>query len=152
MDMNVSAETPGSINRSAFEYKQILDHYLKIKDPDLLIEIFPECIKYGEPEKNTIPYFLGRLAIDSKGAYSKLWGCEKIFNLMRNDRIAAVLEKSCNFRYKDLISLTAETNIFINDNPKNRVFFKKIKRMLRGCSPRLYTQLKKAFNKDNPKG
>lgn len=111
-DMNLSADTPGNRNRGAFEYKQILDHYLSIKDPKRLIEIFPESLSFGEPQETTIPYFLGRLAIDSSSMFHRLWGCEKIFALMSDPKAAGCLEECYDFRYNDFLRLTKTTDFF----------------------------------------
>ena len=109
---NVSAATKKARNRGSFEYKQILDNYLIIKDTQTLLKIFPECIKYGEPQDAVIPYFLGRLALDTKIVFKKLWGLEKIYTMMDDEGLSRILEEQYDFRYADLIKLTGNINVF----------------------------------------
>ena len=109
---NASALTPKTLNRQSFERQQILDHYLQIRNAAQLLRIFPEAAQYGQPADETIPYFLGRLAIDTGIPDHMLWGCETIFRLMDSKAVCAVLARKYNFRYVDFIKLTAETNAF----------------------------------------
>jgi glycosyltransferase involved in cell wall biosynthesis len=109
---NISAGSAGNKNRAAFEFKQILDNFLDIKDTDFLLEIFPECLEFGKPGEIAIPYFLGRLAIQTDFLYHRLWGCEKIFKLLADEKAAAFLEKQYDFRYSDFLALTKTTDCF----------------------------------------
>lgn len=126
---NVSAATPANLNRLAFEYKQILDHYLQIQSPAMLTQMFPEALAYGKPTVETIPYFLGRLAVDTGTPYHTLWGLEKIYTLLENESACAYLAEECNFRYVDFIGLTAKTNVFYHGG--RATFWEKVKRRLR---------------------
>lgn len=111
---NASAATPKTANRQAFERKQILDHYLKIRSASQFMRIFPQAERYGNPTDATIPYFLGRLAMDTGLPDHMLWGCETIFRLMGDETMVSLLASQYNFRYVDFIRLTAETNVFYN--------------------------------------
>ena len=111
---NASAATPKHLNRQAFERKQILNHYLQIRDAAQLKRIFPAVVQYGEPTDETIPYFLGRLAIETNIPDHMLWGCETIFRLMGDEAVCSILARKLNFRYVDFLRLTAETNAFYN--------------------------------------
>lgn len=111
-DGNLSADTPRNRNRAFFETKQILEHYMDIKDPFLLTEIFPECLEYGKPEEIAIPYFLGRLAVGTNRLPHTLWGCEKIFQLLADKNAAHLLEEFYDFRYSDFLKLTKTTDCF----------------------------------------
>ncbi len=113
---NVSAATPANLNRLAFEYKQILDHYLQMQSPEVLTQIFPEALAYGKPTAETIPYFLGRLAVDTGTPYHTLWGLEKIYALLGNESASAYLAEACGFRYVDFIQMTAKANVFYHGN------------------------------------
>jgi glycosyltransferase involved in cell wall biosynthesis len=126
--MNVSAATKRTKNRGSFEYKQILDNYLGIKDTDTLIKVFPECTKYGGPQSSVIPYFLGRLALDTNVVFKKLWGLEKIYSVMSDESLSRILEEKYDFRYVDFIRLTANTNIYYVS--RISVIFKKIRKKL----------------------
>ena len=120
---NLSADTSKNKNRMSFEHKQILDNYLSITDTKMLTAIFPESLRYGEPEVGTIPYFLGRLAIDTDSRIHQLWGCEKIYNLMRSQKAVESLEKHCNFRYVDFYALTQRIDLL---NTSRRSAFNKV--------------------------
>lgn len=111
---NASGASPKSVNRQAFERKQILDHYLQIRDAAQLTRIFPEAAQYGEADDAAVPYFLGRLAIDTGVPAHRLWGCETIFRLMEDETACAVLTQKYDFRHVDFLRLTAELNVFYN--------------------------------------
>jgi glycosyltransferase involved in cell wall biosynthesis len=134
---NVSAATKRGRNRGSFEYKQILDNYLNIKDTQTLLKVFPECVRYGEPQDSAIPYFLGRLAVDTGRVYTRLWGLEKIYAMMADEKMCSILEDKYDFRYADLIRLTGETNVFYVTKLKNlsqklkKYFKKRLKSVLK---------------------
>lgn len=147
-DMNLSADTPENRNRCAFEYKQILDNFLVIRDPELLAEAFPECRQFGEPKADTIPYFLGRLAARGDTAFARLWGCETIFRLLSDPAAAARLETLYDFRYNDFYTLTKTTDFFhllhtghINGAGES------CKKILWRVSPRLYQAARTVYRR-----
>ncbi|MHB1314697.1 MAG: glycosyltransferase family 2 protein [Christensenellales bacterium] len=142
---NLSADTPGNRNRSIFEYKQILDHFLAIRDPRLFVEIFPESLNFGQPKEIAIPYFLGRLAIDAGPMFKRLWGCEKIFALMSDNEAAAFLEEYYDFRYADFLRLTKTTDFFNILNTEPSRFSVKCGNALKRVSPGLYKKIKDSF-------
>ena len=142
--MNLSANNPPNRRRQQFELKQILDHYLQIRDPEQLKKIFPACTKYGTPKEQTIPYFLGMLAIDLPSMIHRLWGCETIFDLMADAETAKLLEESYDFRYRDFIELTKTAPLFsesMSDNSKMYTFKQKIAQLF----PRFYKALKRVY-------
>ena len=103
---------PGRRIRTKFEYKQVLDNYLKIEDTDFLLSIFPDARSYGEIEAELIPYFLSRIAYDSDVDFMQLWGLENIYHLMRSPELAIKLEKNCNFKYSDFLKLSYNADTF----------------------------------------
>lgn len=103
---NASGNSISSRIRNRFEYKQILDHFLKIRDPKELLTIFPESAQYGVISPETIPYFLSRIAINSGVDYMMLWGLENIYSLLKDKVAARKLEEHCNFSHKDFIKLS----------------------------------------------
>lgn len=112
---NANASTSGNprnLIRNRFEWKQTFDHYLKIDDVDFFLKIFPNAEKYGRVKKKLIPYFLGRLAYDTKWDVKQLWGLEIIFNLMQSSEIADILEKDYDFKYTDFINMSALADVF----------------------------------------
>jgi len=144
--MNLSADSPANRRRQQFEFKQILDHYRQIRDPEQLKKIFPECAKFGEPTEQTIPYFLGMLAIDFPSMIHRLWGLETIFDLMADAEAAKLLEELYDFRYRDFIELTKTAPLFsdsMSNNSKMFAFKQKIARLF----PHLYSSLKSLYFK-----
>jgi len=67
------------------EHKHSLDHYLKIRNVDEFLAVFPDSVKYGEVATDLIPYFLGRVAIESSANYKILWGLDTIYALLRDE-------------------------------------------------------------------
>lgn len=112
--------------RNRFEFKQILDHYLKIQDPKELKLIFSNAAKYGKASKEIIPYFLGRIAINSGVDFLQFWGLEKIYALLENEITAQKLEIFCGFTQRDFIKLTGDCDFFkITFFPIQTVIFHK---------------------------
>jgi len=144
--MNLSANNPANRNRQQFEFKQILNHYLQIHNPEKLKKIFPECTKYGNPNEQTIPYFLGKLAIDFPSKIHQLWGCETIFDLMEDAETAKRLEKECDFRYRDLIELTKSAPL-ISESISNGDRMYTLKQKIAQRFPGFYRMLNRVFYK-----
>ena len=109
---NASGNTKKNQIRSEFEYKQILGHYLKITEPQELLMIFPDALKYGKVTTDIIPYFLGRIAIDNGLDLKRLWGQETIFTFLQNEKITQSIKENCNFTYSDFNTLTKEKDIY----------------------------------------
>jgi glycosyltransferase involved in cell wall biosynthesis len=111
-EKNASGVNINNRVRIGFEFKKILDHYLKIQDPRELSLIFPDAVKYGVPSQDLIPYFLGRIALDSGIDIKMLWGLEQIYTLLMNEIVVQKLDKQCGFTYRDFIRFTGECDPF----------------------------------------
>jgi glycosyltransferase involved in cell wall biosynthesis len=109
---NASAYNIKTHTRTRFESKQLLNHYLKIKDVRELLLVFPEAANYGTISQDTIPYFVGRIALEVPIEFMALWGLEVIYELLKDEKTALKLEKQCSFTYQDFIKLTGESNTF----------------------------------------
>src|SRR4030042_3081739 len=109
---NVSSPSLPNFIRIRFEGKQILNHFLTIKDEPTFLKVFPEAKKYGEMESAYIPYFLGRMALEAGSDFSQLWGLEVLYNSMGNPDVARELERKYGFRYRDLFDLTSSYDVF----------------------------------------
>ena len=109
---NASGDNLKSRLRSRFEYKQLLNDYLKIKDTDELLLIFPQAAEYGKITPDLIPYFVARLALDRGMDFAGLWGLEVIEQLLKNEKTASKLEKYCDFTYPNFAGLTGEFDAF----------------------------------------
>jgi len=111
-ELNASGDNIKNRIRNRFENKQVLNHYLDITDPKELLKVFPEAATYGEVAPNIIPYFLGRVAIDSGLEFKILWGLEVIYNLLQEEEAARTVEDNCNFAPRDLIKLAGECDVY----------------------------------------
>lgn len=111
-DLNVSGDTPSNNIKARFEYKQLLDNFLKIDEPEFLLKIFPESEKYGKVSNETIPYFLGRLAYDSQLDFKQLWGLELIYECLGDKKTSRILEVDYNFTTKDLNDMSSHADVF----------------------------------------
>jgi len=111
-ESNASGNTCRTQIRSRLEYRQILNHYLRIIDPDEFLLIFPETVQYGRITAETIPYFLGRIAIDTGIDFRMVWGLDVIFGLLQKESAARALEVNCDFTYLDFIRLAAACDVF----------------------------------------
>ena len=109
---SASADKPSTHIRAGFEYVQILDHYLAIDDVQTFLQVFPDAQKYGAVEKESIPYFLGRLALDLNYRPWQLWGLQTLFRSLGRNGMATRLEKEHGFRYTDFYGLTAQYDLF----------------------------------------
>jgi glycosyltransferase involved in cell wall biosynthesis len=111
-ESNASGNTVKNSIQVRFEYKHSLNHYLKIESPDELLLVFPEAGQYGEVTKDTIPYVLGRIAIDNHLDFKMLWGIDVIYVLLQDEHLARILENKCGFTYLDFIKLSSDSDSF----------------------------------------
>ena len=111
-EANASGDNLTTHIRARFEFKQILNHYLAIRDKETLLKVFPEASKYGEVENAYIPYFLSKLSLDASISTSHLWGLELLYNFMENPEAARGLEKKYGFTCLDFHRLTAQRDVF----------------------------------------
>ena len=86
------------------------DTVLKINDIDLLKSIFKNEIEDTGiiPFQNSIPYFLGRMALLSSKSAKREWGYHKIVKFLEKEENFDILNEQYNFSYKDLLNLTKE--------------------------------------------
>jgi glycosyltransferase involved in cell wall biosynthesis len=111
-ESNASGDTSKNRIRNRFEFFRILDDYLRIDDVKEFSLTFPEAMKYGKLKAEIIPYFLGRLAIDSGVDFKVLWGLNKIYTLLQCNETAKLVEDCCNFTYRDFIRLSGDNDPF----------------------------------------
>ncbi len=111
-ESNASGNTAVTLTRNRFEHRHSLDHYLSITDPDELLRIFPDAKRYGEITPETIPYFLGRTAIDTGMHYKIQWGLDLIYRLLQDRKMAQAINENSHFGYRDFINFTAEYDPF----------------------------------------
>lgn len=111
-EANASGDKPETHIRGKFEYKQTFNHFLKIDDIEFFLKIFPDAPKYGEPRKELIPYFLGRIAYESNIDVKQLWGLETIYKIMQSPEIVDILDKDYNFQHSEFLKMSAQADIY----------------------------------------
>ena len=96
--------------RESLEFEYVMDSFLKINDIDLLKSIFKNEIEETGiiPFQNSIPYFLGRMALLSSKSAKREWGYHKIVKFLEKEENFDILNEQYNFSYKDLLNLTKE--------------------------------------------
>jgi glycosyltransferase involved in cell wall biosynthesis len=111
-ETNASGDTTKSRIRNRYEYRQILNHYLKITNPDEFLLVFPNAVKYGSVTADTIPYFLAKIAVESGVDFMMLWGLDIIYGMLENKKTARILEENFHFTYGDFIDLSGKCDPF----------------------------------------
>ncbi len=111
-EANLSGGNSRNRNRGRFEYGQILNHYLNLKDPQELLLVFPEAGHYGNITSDLIPFFVARTAIEIGTEFRQLWGMGVLYRLLRDEEIACRLEEQCSFTPLDLMRLAGELDVF----------------------------------------
>lgn len=109
---NASGDTNTSRVRNRFEHRHVLDHYLKVTNPDEFLQIFPEAVQYGNVNTETIPFFLAHLAIESGVDFMALWGLDLLYDLLQDKRMVQILENNLNFTHRDFIKLSGKCDPF----------------------------------------
>ncbi|MCW1635742.1 glycosyltransferase family 2 protein, partial [Campylobacter jejuni] len=96
----------------------------------LLEQIFHKEINKTniKPYQETLPFFLGIMALESENIYKKYWGYHKIMEFYKNDANAKILYEKYNFTFKDYLQLAkkCDTGIFYKKYRK----YKKISNFL----------------------
>ncbi len=111
-EANLSGNNARSRKRIQFEYRQILNHYLMLKDVRELLLVFPDAGQYGNITSELIPFFVARRAVDVGTEFRQLWGMEVLYSMLSNEEIACKLEEQCSFTPLDLIQLAGTLDVF----------------------------------------
>lgn len=109
---NASGDTNTSRVRNRYEHRHVLDHYLQVTSPDELLQIFPEAAQYGKIAPETIPFFLGQLAITTGVDFMALWGLDLIYGLLQNESTAEILKRDLHFTQRNFIDLSGKCDPF----------------------------------------
>ena len=90
------------------------NYFIKnIKTPQQLTAIFGEmATKYGEPKKETIAYFLARIALDaSHNRFLPVWGFRTLIEFLSQNGNQELLYKLYGFEYKDFSALFGKVKL-----------------------------------------
>ncbi|SHN54170.1 glycosyltransferase family 2 protein [Desulfovibrio litoralis] len=113
---NACARNSATVTREQLEQTFLMDKFLKIKDLELLKSVFGEQLKkFGEPTIETIPYFLGRLALTSNDYSKKAWGYQTILKFIQDGKLD-LLNKLYGLQFKDVLRLAESFDQPIKDN------------------------------------
>jgi len=141
---NASGKTPPKVRRARWEYRHLLDHYLKIDSTQTLLKIFPEARQYGESiDPPLIPYVLAKIAIETQppSQVRQMFGIETLFTLLQDGATAQKVAATFGFTYRDFIELTGRYDLFgISEISELR---ERVKHPLRSLTRRLAGSLKK---------
>ena len=112
--MNAGADTIENKIRSIFEFGQVLKQYLKIKNNDEFLKIFPEAKKrFNDINDNKlIPFYVARQALEVEHVFHQKFALDVLFDLLQNNEIVSKLNKQCNFDYTDFIKLTGKHDVY----------------------------------------
>lgn len=105
---HMSSDRFKATKRIEIETPHALNNYLSgIKKTEQLIDIFGEIVtKYGKPTDETVPYFLARIALDSKdNRLLPVWGFRILIEFLSTDDHQELLYKLYGFQYKDFSAL-----------------------------------------------
>ena len=109
-EKNVSGNKPTTWIRHRYERLHIFDHYLKIDDVNFFLKIFPDAEKFGKLIPEMFPYFLARLAYETKVDVLELWALNTLYNFMQSEEIVNKLEKDYNFGYPKFFEMSGKSD------------------------------------------
>lgn len=130
---NISTQHCATLIREHLEEEKLMDSFLQMNVETLQNTFGNELNEIGKPIQETVPYFLGRMALKSKKCPKKEWGYKIIMNLINDCNKFDFLHKQYNFDYKQYIGL-------INH-------FEALPKDLMDKYDRKVTKYKKLFNK-----
>jgi hypothetical protein len=111
---NVSAGTIETSERIAFEFRHILTEYENPECLAHLTEIFPELERYGaQIQLGTAPFFLGKLAFESKHPAVQCYGIDLLFRFLKDHPHFTVMENGTPLLGRTyLYRISGQTRIF----------------------------------------
>ncbi len=116
-NLNASGSRGDTAIRSVYEYIQLLRHYTDLKIDDF-VKIFPNHPFGPDLESKFIPYYVAKLAMElSTSPAHYYFAYDQLFKLFEDRNIVAELEARYNFKYKDLIQLAGERDVFQIHSP-----------------------------------
>lgn len=107
---NISLNNNTAIAREQMEIAPLMDYFLKIKDIELLKRVFKDEIQKHniEPYEDTIPFFLGQMALLSPHYKRQEWGYHTIMNFLRDKKNFDRAYTRYNFIFKDYFNVVNE--------------------------------------------
>ena len=105
---HMSSNSRKAYKRIEIETPFALNYFLKhIKTKEQLENIFGEMLlQYGKPQNDTIPYFLSRIALDSKdNRLLNVWGARTLIEYLNKSENQLLLHEKYDFDYRQFSAL-----------------------------------------------
>lgn len=120
-ERNISNNVNGKVaKRCSLESSLIMDSFMKIRDIELLRKIFKNEIKISkiEPKSNTIPFFLGYMAVLSKNEDKQAWGYKRIADFISTFDGFNLAYQNYGFSFKEFLDLVNNIEFKFNKKAK----------------------------------
>ncbi len=133
---NISLNNDTAIARGEMEIAPLMDYFLKIKDIELLKKVFKDEIQKHniEPYEDTIPFFLGQMALLSPHYKRKEWGYHTIMKFLSDKKNFDIANKRYGFEFKDYLKLIKKVSLNETKYVKKYKKYKKLFKLSLICS------------------
>ena len=123
---NMSLNNDTATKREQVEVAPLMDYFLKIKDIKLLKRIFKDEIVSTkiEPFSDTIPFFLGQMALLSPHFKRKEWGYHTIMKFLNDKKNFDIANKRYGFTFKNYLNLVKNLPLLETTEIKEKYFRK----------------------------
>lgn len=132
---NLSLNNSTAHKREETEIALLMDYFLKIKDIKLLKRVFKNEIQSTnlEPFDDTIPFFLGQMALRSSHYHRQEWGYHTIMKFLSDKKNFDIANKRYGFTFKNYLNLVKNLpslesvkikEKYVRKYKKYRIFFK----------------------------
>jgi glycosyltransferase involved in cell wall biosynthesis len=111
-----SGDNPSKRIRSRIENSFVLKNYLKIKNGDDFLKIFPQDFDFpvekNETDSDLLSFYLSYLCVKTGNSAHEFFGYGHLFELLGNQHVAKKILDFTGFSYKDFIKLTGQYDVF----------------------------------------
>jgi len=118
-DLNMSAYTRDTRVRLNFEHGEIFQNYLRLRDVDDLVAVFPEAAPLRREGANgglDVAYLLAMTTLQGPApANYKLCALRVLFSLLNGGAQSEILRRRYGFDARSFVALTAEHDVFSSE-------------------------------------
>lgn len=120
-ESNASGIREDSRKRTAIEYKQVLQHYLKPPITEHFTDIFQISYPFHDchdvPDQNSVQFLIARLALQVNSPIHKSFAIDTLYELFKcephlNQTLTDQIRQCYGFEFIDLIQLAGEQDVF----------------------------------------